>query len=154
VQFPTSWRPKENEVRDLIDREKQNVVFRDADFLTQRAREFLAPSHRTGFDSLQASDKALVNLVRTLRNHVAHRSAATTDAFRTAVLSPDLSPTFRRSRNAVTDIGAYLLACEDDTCRAHSLVTELCVLAEALALAQDITVVRARSSGNPADADS
>lgn len=99
------------QVQALADRVGNNIAFSNFDDLEQQAKTWLVAQHATKFSSLNAQQKAIVDSVIALRNHIAHRSQRSLDAMNDTLAKGALHPTgIRRTGNRFHNVGAWLKA--------------------------------------------
>jgi hypothetical protein len=99
------------DVQALADNVGNNITFPNFSELEQRARTWLTPAHEARFTGLSAQQKAVVDAVIALRNHVAHRSQRSLDAMNEALAKGALHPTgIKRLDNRFHNVGAWLKA--------------------------------------------
>ena len=99
------------QVQSLADNVGNNITFANFDALEERARTCLVAAHSAKFTGLTAQQKAIVNAVVALRNHVAHRSQRSLDAMNEVLGRGVLHPTgLRRGDNKFHNVGAWLKA--------------------------------------------
>jgi len=99
------------DVLALADGKGGNITFRNFSELERRTKTWLVREHASKFSGLSASQKAVVNALVALRNHVAHRSQRSLDAMNAALTNADLQPTgIQRLQNQTHNVGAWLKA--------------------------------------------
>lgn len=109
ITFPTHL-TKAN-VQALADSFGNNITFPNFAELEQRAGTWLVPAHAAKFTGLTAQQKAIVDAVIALRNHIAHRSQRSLDAMNDALARGALHPTgIQRLANRFHNVGAWLKA--------------------------------------------
>lgn len=109
LTFPTHL--KKTDVLTLADGIGNNITFPNFDELEQKANTWLTPGHAVKFSGLSAQQKAVVNSVIALRNHIAHRSQRSLDAMNDAMARGVLHPTgIQRLGNRFHNVGAWLKA--------------------------------------------
>lgn len=109
ITFPKHL--KKADVSELADSVGNNVTFPNFDELEKRAGTWLVPAHAAKFSGLTAQQKAVVNSVIVLRNHIAHRSQRSLDAMNEVLAKGALHPTgIKRLNNSVSNVGAWLKA--------------------------------------------
>lgn len=98
-----------SDVQTLADGIGNNVTFPNFAELEQRAKTWLVPNHANKFCGLPAQQKAVVNAVIALRNHIAHRSQRSLDAMNASLAEGALHTTgIRRTANRFHNVGAWL----------------------------------------------
>lgn len=101
---------KEN-VQRLANSGGNNITFPNFAELEVGAGKLLAADHAAKFIALSAQQKAVVNAVIALRNHVAHRSRRSSEAMNTALNQGALHHSgIKRGPNKFHDVGAWLKA--------------------------------------------
>ena len=88
-----------------------NITFPNFDQLEERANTWLVQAHAASFTGLSAQQKAVINALISLRNHIAQRSQRSLDAMNDALAAGALHPTgIRRLNNRFHNVGAWLKA--------------------------------------------
>lgn len=88
-----------------------NITFSNFGELENRAGTWLVTAYAARFTGLTNAQKAMVNAVVALRNHIAHRSQRSLDAMNDALDQGALHPTgIRRGTNRFHQVGAWLKA--------------------------------------------
>lgn len=109
ITFPAHF--TKAEVTELTDSIGNNVTFPSFSELEKRASNWLVAEHASKFSKLTAQQKAVVNSVIALRNHIAHRSKRSLDAMNEALARGVLHPTgIKRLNNSISNVGAWLKA--------------------------------------------
>jgi hypothetical protein len=99
------------QVQALADGVGNNIAFPSFGDLEQRAKTWLVAKHAAKFSSLTAQQKAVIDSVIALRNHIAHRSQRSLDAMNDTLAQGALHPTgIRRTGNRFHNVGAWLKA--------------------------------------------
>lgn len=99
------------QVQSLADNVGNNITFRNFADLEEKAKSWLVAAHATKFTKLKKEQKAIVNAVIALRNHVAHRSQRSLDAMNAALAEGALYPTgLKRGDNKFHNVGTWLKA--------------------------------------------
>lgn len=107
LEFPTHL--KKADVLSLANSMGNNITFPNFIQLEERAGTWLVPAHATKFSGLTAQQKAVVNSVIALRNHIAHRSQRSLDAMNEVLALGVLHPTgIKRLGNRFHNVGAWL----------------------------------------------
>jgi len=102
---------KKVDVLTLANSVGNNITFSHFDDLEQRANTWLIADHAAKFSGLSAQQKAVINSVIALRNHIAHRSQRSLDAMNDVLSRGALHPTgLRRLGNRFHNVGAWLKA--------------------------------------------
>jgi len=100
---------KKADVIALANSMGNNITFSNFDLLEQKAGIWLIAAHATRFSGLTAQQKAVVNSVIALRNHIAHRSQRSLDAMNEVLARGVLHPTgIKRLDNRFHNVGAWL----------------------------------------------
>ena len=98
-------------IKQILNVERDNLsVVNDVDKLLEFAGLSLAAPYKARFTGLSAGDKAVLKAVRGIRNFLAHRSAGAHGRMKAALSGANLPAHLRRPKNAVNDVGSYLLA--------------------------------------------
>ncbi|MDK8265652.1 HEPN domain-containing protein [Pseudomonas oryzihabitans] len=99
------------QVEQLADGIGNNISFPKYEDLESRARQWLAAQDLSRFTGITAQQKAVVDTLIALRNHIAHRSQRSLDAMNRATNNGVLTPTgLKRASNRFHDVGAWLKA--------------------------------------------
>lgn len=99
------------DVQLLANSMGNNITFSNFSDLEKRASTWLIKDHADKFRNLSKSQKATVDAVIALRNHVAHRSQRSFDAMNDALEVGALHTTgIKRSNNKFHNVGAWLKA--------------------------------------------
>lgn len=107
LTFPTHL--KKADVLALANSTGNNITFSSFDLLEEKADKWLVAAHATKFSGLTAQQKAVVNSVIALRNHIAHRSQRSLDAMNEILARGVLHPTgIQRLNNRFHNVGAWL----------------------------------------------
>lgn len=72
LSFPESI--NSDEIIELIDSERKNVTFSTATDLTKKIRNWISEDYLKKFTGMTKEEKAIVNLIISLRNFIAHQS--------------------------------------------------------------------------------
>jgi hypothetical protein len=109
IAFPTHL--TKADVSALADAVGNNITFPNFKELEKGAKKWLISAHAVQFTSLTSQQKAIVNAVIALRNHIAHRSQRSLDAMNDALAKGALQPTgIKRLNNRFYNVGAWLKA--------------------------------------------
>lgn len=99
------------DVQSLANSVGNNITFPNFDELEQKANTWLVAVHAEKFTGLTSQQKAVVNSVIALRNHIAHRSQRSLDAMNEVLARGVLHSTrIRRLGNRFHNVGAWLKA--------------------------------------------
>ena len=99
------------DVQALANSSGNNITFSSYLMLQERANIWLAAQHADKFSRLTEPQKAVVNAVIALRNHVAHRSKRSLDAMNEALAKGALHTTgIKRQDSNFHKVGAWLKA--------------------------------------------
>lgn len=102
---------KKAEVHALANHLGNNITFPNFKELEQRASTWLSAADAVKFSGLTPQQKAVVNAVIALRNHIAHRSQRSLDAMNDVLSLDVLHLTgIRRQANRFHNVGAWLKA--------------------------------------------
>jgi len=109
LEFPSHL--TKADVQSLANSSGSNITFSSFALLEDRARIWLVQQHADKFARLTAPQKAVVNAVIALRNHIAHRSKRSLDAMNEALAAGALYTTgIKRQDNRFHNVGAWLKA--------------------------------------------
>lgn len=78
---------KVNDLQGLIDPEEYNVTFGNAEKMKARAQSWLYPAHASLFASITSDDELVINAVKRIRNHIAHRSQGSQKQMKDSILA-------------------------------------------------------------------
>ncbi len=99
------------DVQALANGLGNNITFPNFDELEEKAKLWLVATHAAKFSGLTVQQKAVVNSVIALRNHIAHRSQRSLDAMNEVLGKGALHLTgIRRLDNRFHNVGAWLKA--------------------------------------------
>lgn len=99
------------DVQSLANSTGSNITFPNFEELEKRASIWLVKAHSDKFKNLSKPQKALVNAVIGLRNHVAHRSQRSLDTMNDLLAKGALVPIgIQRRGNKFHNVGAWLKA--------------------------------------------
>lgn len=99
------------DIQSLANSSGNNITFPNFSALEERARRWLVAAHSDRFTSLTAPQKALIDAVIALRNHIAHRSNRSGESMNKLLAVGALHVTgIRRGANNVNNVGAWLKA--------------------------------------------
>lgn len=73
LSFPQSI--SSDEIIELVDSEKRNITFSNAKDLNEKIRNWVSDDYLKKFNEITKEDKAIVNLIISLRNYIVHQSA-------------------------------------------------------------------------------
>lgn len=100
---------KKKEVMELANSIGNNITFPNYSELESKAKTWLTGPHFAVFKSVPGPQKAVINLLISLRNHIAHRSQRSFDAMNESMLVGALYPTgLQRQANKIQNVGAWL----------------------------------------------
>lgn len=109
LEFPSHL--TKADVQSLANSSGSNITFSSFALLEARAGIWLVQQHADKFARLTPPQKAVVNAVIALRNHIAHRSKRSLDAMNDAVAAGALYTTgIKRQDNKFHNVGAWLKA--------------------------------------------
>jgi len=98
-------------VQSLANSPGNNIAFSSFALLEDRARTWLVQQHADKVANLSTPQKAVINAVIALRNHIAHRSKRSLDAMNEALANGALYTTgIKRLDNKFHNVGAWLKA--------------------------------------------
>lgn len=107
LKFPEHL--KKSDVLDLVDEAGSNITFPNFNELEKKAKKWLYTRDAEKFCSLTCQQKAVVNSVIALRNHIAHRSRRSLENMNIVLTRRDLNNTgIKRNKNRVRNVGAWL----------------------------------------------
>jgi hypothetical protein len=109
LEFPSHL--SKADVQSLANSSGSNITFSSFALLEARAKIWLVKQHAYKFERLTLPQKAVVNAVIALRNHIAHRSKKSLDAMNEALAAGALYTTgIKRQDNKFHNVGAWLKA--------------------------------------------
>lgn len=109
LTFPAHLRKAD--VQNLANSLGNNVTFSNFKLLEERANTWLVVAHVAKFTNLSVPQKAVVDAVIALRNHIAHRSDRSHEAMNSVLAVGALHVTgIRRQGNDFHNVGAWLKA--------------------------------------------
>jgi hypothetical protein len=109
VTFPMHLGKKT--IEKLADQDGYNITFPDFRSLSKKVTNWLVPGHANKFTALSARQKATVDAVIALRNHIAHRSTISLDAMNAKLDVGALHGLgLRRGPNRIHNVGVWLKA--------------------------------------------
>lgn len=126
---------KKAEILSLVDTNGNNITFSHFDELVTQAKSWLATVDADRFKNRTAREKAIVNSLIALRNHLAHRSDRSHEAMNVALSKGGLHATgLQRARKKVNNVGTYLksIAPKKNVTRLEIFLSELQSIAVAL----------------------
>lgn len=91
LDFPQHLRKAD--VQAFADNVGNNITFPNFAELEQKVSIWLVPAHASKFNGLTVQQKAVINAVVALRNHIAHRSQRSLDAMNDTLAAGALHPT-------------------------------------------------------------
>jgi hypothetical protein len=95
----------------LADNGGNNITFSNFRSLEEKAKSWLSSTHAGKFSNLTGQQKAVIDSVIALRNHIAHRSKRSLDAMNEALNNGALHTTgIKRGPNRFHNVGAWLKA--------------------------------------------
>lgn len=107
IHFPNHL--NKADVQALANSLGNNITFPNFGELEQKARTWLTQAHAQKFSGLTHQQKAVVNSIIALRNHIAHRSQRSLDAMNEILARGVLHPTgIQRLGNKFHNVGAWL----------------------------------------------
>lgn len=107
LSFPNHLTKKQ--VQEFADNEGSNITFSSFEKLEEKSRVWLVPADAGRFTNVSNRQKAVVNAVIALRNHIAHRSERSSRAMNTKLAMGELHGTgLQRGDNKVANVGAWL----------------------------------------------
>lgn len=99
------------QVQSLADGVGNNITFPNFKELEKKARIWLVAVHANQFTGLTGQQKAIIDALISLRNHIAHRSQRSLDAMNAALAKGALQPSgLKRRGNRFHNVGAWLKA--------------------------------------------
>lgn len=125
---------KKADIEGLADVYGNNITFSNFAALEDKAKSWLVKADADRFRNRTPLQKAVVNALIAVRNHIAHRSDRSLLAMNEAMRSGALQPTgLRRGQNKVHHVGTYLKARVAPTYRPRLdvFLTELAAVAQA-----------------------
>lgn len=97
-----------SEIERIIDDKGYNVTFPETGKMIGAANVWLAPVHANYFTSLSASQKALLEAIRGIRNFLAHRSKSSKDRMQVCLADTNLRTDLKRGAHNIRDVGSFL----------------------------------------------
>ena len=102
---------KKSDVLSLANSVGNNITFPNFEQLEEKAGIWLVSAHAAKFTGLNSQQKAVVNAVIALRNHIAHRSKRSLDVMNEVLARGALHPTgIQRLANRFHNVGVWLKA--------------------------------------------
>ncbi len=102
---------KKSDIEDLVDGRGNNVAFSNFAAMVEQARRWLVPTDASRFSNRTAREKAVVNALIDIRNHLAHQSDRSFKAMNDALAAGALHPTgLRRGQKNINHVSTYLKA--------------------------------------------
>lgn len=99
------------EVQSLANNAGNNITFPNFSELEKRAQGWLVVAHANKFQKLPKPQKAVIDALIALRNHVAHRSQRSLDTMNDLLAAGALHTTgIKRNGNKFHNVGAWLKA--------------------------------------------
>lgn len=99
------------EIQELVDRSGNNITFSNFGALIDQTKVWLVQADADKFKSRSAKEKAVVNALIAVRNHLAHRSERSHRAMNETLSLGVLQTTgLRRGQRNINHVGAYLKA--------------------------------------------
>ncbi|WP_416242999.1 HEPN domain-containing protein [Azospira sp. APE16] len=107
LRFPTHL--NKADVLALANSMGNNITFPNFGQLEEKACSWLVAAHAAKFTALTVQQKAIINSLIALRNHIAHRSQRSLDAMNDTLAQGSLFPTgIKRLENRFHNVGAWL----------------------------------------------
>lgn len=112
-----------DELKNIFDPQGRNTSFPNFAAILERARKWLVDEHNDKFNSLTATQRAVIDATIAARNNLAHRSKSSLDRLNEAFDAGALHATgLRRNVNRIQQAGHYLKTmCPGDQTRADIL---------------------------------
>lgn len=132
LQFPKHL--NKADVQLLANGTGNNITFSNFKDLEKRAATWLVGSDANKFKNLAKAQKALVNALIGLRNHVAHRSQRSLDAMNLLLADKALIPIgIQRRGNRLHNVGAWLKAvpAKKNESRIETIISTLQIISAA-----------------------
>jgi hypothetical protein len=99
------------QVVELADGDGNNITFSNYRDIEEKADTWLAREHANGIKTRSAQEKATIDAVVALRNHIAHRSQRSLDVMNETLSRGALHPTgLQRGQYRFHNVGTYLKA--------------------------------------------
>ena len=117
--------PTVERIREILDPSGYNVTFKTTDEMKESAGKWLANIDKTKFTSVSTQQCAIIDLVKAVRNFLAHRSQSADDTMQTALIATNLPAALRRGNKKVAEVGVYLRATKNNQCRLSHFLVEL-----------------------------
>jgi len=96
------------DIRSVLDSRDYNITFANASEMKAGAGKWLADPYKNYFTAITASQSATLAAAKSIRNFLAHRSAASKSEMQTALIAPDLPAPLRRGLHHIRDVGSFL----------------------------------------------
>ena len=98
-----------DDIVKIIDIDEKNIIFTHSSELGTKAKRWISEEHRRGFIGITQQKKAVIDLVISLRNCIAHGSESSLKKLRDAVNNSHISCyDLDRKKYGINDHGAYL----------------------------------------------
>jgi hypothetical protein len=126
---------KKSEIQELVDARGNNVTFSNFGALGDQAQRWLVKADSDRFVKRTARERAVVNALIAVRNHLAHQSERSFVAMNDALDVGALHPTgLKRGQNNIHHVGTYLKArvASKNATRLQIFLSELRTVATAL----------------------
>lgn len=102
---------KKGEIEEIADHVGNNITFSNYDLLERRSGQWHVPADEGKFTAITPAQKATINAIISLRNHIAHRSERSLAAMNEITFKGALNPTgLRRGPRKFHLVGAWLKA--------------------------------------------
>jgi hypothetical protein len=102
---------KKDEIEEIADHVGNNITFSNYDLLERRSGQWHVLADEGKFKALTPAQKATINAIISLRNHIAHRSDRSLAAMNDTTFKGVLNPTgLRRGARKFHLVGAWLKA--------------------------------------------
>lgn len=125
--FVTSIKPKKISlefITDVLDYNRRNISYAKVSVLKKEASKLISSEYVKGIRGIRQHDVAVIDLLRALRNFIAHGSDSSFDTLQKAVKNSHLDRyKLRRMKYDVNDNYYYLIAKMDRKCRVEKIIS-------------------------------
>lgn len=95
-------------IRSVLDWRDYNITFPSVAEMKAGAGQWLADPYKGYFTGIPADQSATLAATKSIRNFLAHRSAASKSGVQTALIAADLPVALRRGQHNIRDVGSFL----------------------------------------------
>ena len=119
-------------IRTILDPSGDNITFPTTAKMKELTGKWLVDADRDHFNGLNAEQSAILDVVKKVRNFLAHRSQNADVAMQDKLVAAALAAELRRGQNNVGDVGAYLRANQQGQPRFRHYLSAVRVIATQL----------------------